>query len=331
MFQVKASCQPIDSNWPLYNKYFAFMMTCQLEGSVPLQVTVSRGRHDVILPVHEAKPAFAVRHTLAVCVKPMTGQFSVSRIVEWLELHMAAGYDNFILYDTDVQGSTRYVLEYYENKGLLTVRHFPFLMAILSLAERKTSIGDNLRYALYQQVYLVALHDCILRFYPSYRYLAMVDLDEVILPAKNRSIIDLVAEVERHIPNVVSYMFYTYWHFQEFSPPSPNISDHLYIQKTASAPQPSLDQPKSLILTSLTLTVNWHGVLDVLDSAQIPRYLLSSTEHGAVHHFRSGRCQEHFHDLCPNMTSSSSPCPEVQRYRDATEIAVRNVLNYLQL
>ena len=334
LFQVRASWSEIDSEWPLYNRYLAFMMTCEIpDTSVPANVRlVSSNERDMIdIPIHMFKSMYHQRRTLAVCVKPMTGQFSVARVTEWIELHLAAGYRYFVLYDTDLQGASRFVLEYYQSQGIVTIIRFPFLTAILEMAEHHESLDGGLRYALYQQVYLMALHDCMHRFQPSFTHLIMVDLDEVVLPVSNVSITDVLSKAQQNIPDSASYMFYTFWHFREFSKATPDIPDVLYMQRMAWSPPATLDQPKSIINTDRVLTVNWHGVMRALNNTKIPRYLLSDWDYAGVHHFRDGTCIEHFHALCPNMTLSISHRNEITRYRQVTEKRVQQVLNHLQL
>ena len=110
------------------------------------------------------------RKTLAVCVKPLSGYQASSQVIEWFEMMRAIGYTDIIVYDVDISGPGRHVMDYYAAKGYLRIVKFPYLMSTILLIDHfEKTVSPKLRYGLYQQIYLIAIHDCLYRFSSEFR------------------------------------------------------------------------------------------------------------------------------------------------------------------
>ena len=156
------------------------------------------------------------KKTIAVCVKPVRGKLEVSKLVEWFEMFRVVGIEDFIIYDTDVMGSTKFVFDFYVRQGILDLIAFPFIMALLDHVD-----GPHMRpvdrYGVYQQSFLVAMQDCFYRYQHQFEYLLFVDLDEILLPNSDISVQHLAHLVHKQYPNAAAFMFLTAWHFEEIN------------------------------------------------------------------------------------------------------------------
>ena len=330
--EVKAKRIIVDSSWPTWAPHFAVDFDCELphgiKPAVASLVSVD-GKHTFKMPVSqtEIQPE---RKTLAVCVKPITGHFSVSRLVEWFELVRLSGVDKIILYNSDIFGTGRYVLDYYRRIGVATVVTWPFLLAVLQVAD-SPSISPEERYGIYQQTYLLAMHDCLYKFRGAYENLLFIDLDEVLLPTKYKTLIEMTKVMRRQFKYGAGFLFNTAWHFEEHGEiKNESIPDYLYMQRYARATTPGDVQPKSIVASDRTISVNFHSILDV------PRHdysneVMSVEQFAYLHHYR-GRCDVKFEKWrCKGFLEKPRIDPVMIRYRNDMTINVRRVLNYLQV
>lgn len=88
---------------------------------------------------------------------------------EWIDWHRSMGVDRFYIYDNGSDDSTRRVLEPYIQSGIVEYIHFP---------------GYRMQLAAYD--------DCLKRHRFDTRWIAFIDLDEFIVPVKDKNITDFL-------------------------------------------------------------------------------------------------------------------------------------------
>lgn len=134
----------------------------------------------------------------AVCVKGLDflhEDLSV-RLVEWIELLNILGAEKIFLYDLEVHPNISKVIKYYVKKGFVELTKLtlpgeqPNLPGFrhLYLKNKLTNKRQN---------ELIPYNDCLYRNLHSYKYLALLDIDEVIMPLKYENWADLMDEVEQ--------------------------------------------------------------------------------------------------------------------------------------
>lgn len=99
---------------------------------------------------------------------------------EWLEFHRLMGVEKFYLYDNESTDNTKEVLEPYIKSGLVDYTYWP---------------GKK------QQMVVYA--DCIRRHKDDTRWLALIDLDEFLLPATDMSIPSFLKSLPSNISQIV--------------------------------------------------------------------------------------------------------------------------------
>lgn len=137
-----------------------------------------------LLAVHGGDRApVTTRGEVAVCVKGLDflHEDLSFRLVEWIELLLLLGAEHVYMYELQVHPNVRHVLQHYTDRGLVTVTPLtlpgaqPNLPALQHLYLRKKTTHKR-------QMELVPYNDCLYRHMRHYRYLALLDVDEVIVP-----------------------------------------------------------------------------------------------------------------------------------------------------
>ena len=88
---------------------------------------------------------------------------------EWIEFHKQIGVEKFYLYDNESTDDTKQVLQPYINSGLVDYVYYPG-----------------------QKMQMSAYNDCVKKCKNEVKWLAVIDLDEFIVPVKTDSLSDLL-------------------------------------------------------------------------------------------------------------------------------------------
>ncbi|XP_047999686.1 uncharacterized protein LOC125236801 [Leguminivora glycinivorella] len=179
---------------------------------------------------------------LAVCVKGLDfprDDLSV-RLVEWIELVRLLGADQVFFYQVQVHPNMSKVLEYYRARGAVEVT------PITLPAERGAGRGwaPRLRDKYLKKkktmherrMELVSYNDCLYRHMYHYRWLALLDVDEVIVPLQDP---DWSSLLKRVLP--LAELTRAAWQ----SPPSSYHVSHVYYLETQGW---ELDVPRHMYM-----------------------------------------------------------------------------------
>lgn len=122
------------------------------------------------------------RYYLAICaIAKNEGPY----FHEWIEWHRKQGVEKFYIYDNESTDGTREVLEPYIASGLVDYTYFPG-----------------------QKMQLAAYDDCFERHRLEMRWLAIIDLDEFIVPIKDRSIPEFLHRMEKYPVVEINWLVY---------------------------------------------------------------------------------------------------------------------------
>ncbi len=341
-WRVRGQWQLIDPNWPHWSPYMGFIVNCSVpdvSGLDTSHVTLQSLSGDNSVRIAVESPYFnpGEPRLLAACVKPVTGEFYVSRLAEWVEMNRLVGVERILFYNTDIIGASRFVLRYYNFLGVVQTVDFPYLTSVLSIIESQLSVTGQQRYALYQHAYLVAYQDCLYRFQRQYSYLAIIDVDEVIVPFDDVSLHSVIQKSMARYPLAASLSFYTAWHFEEYgalensASSGSRIPDYLHMQKFATAGDPDEPSPKSILVTARCLLTNFHGVTSVVHR-NLSAYSVPWWDTGYVHHYRRDTCVSYMADeFCKKWKAEAKTDPRITRYYDRMQSRMSRVMDQLQL
>ncbi|KAI8435898.1 hypothetical protein MSG28_004090 [Choristoneura fumiferana] len=182
---VKARVKPIRENWNL--KYSASYVLCSLRNTgvraqetagavvAVLAEAVAHRAPTNLLPVLDTLPKPGIEENLHVCVKPF--HYSYARdswLVEWFELNRLLGASHFYMYNESLSTQVACVLDRYRREGLVTLLQWK--LPLVSKVEIRTE-GQ-----------FAAFNDCLYRSMSSAGWLLVIDVDEVVLPRRERTL-----------------------------------------------------------------------------------------------------------------------------------------------
>ncbi|XP_059479782.1 uncharacterized protein LOC132199227 [Neocloeon triangulifer] len=103
------------------------------------------------------------------------------RLVEWIELLRILGANRIIFYQLQVHPNISKVLEYYSKTRNVDVVSMTMPGNYPNVPELMNQLmGENGMYQWIQD--LIDYNDCFYKYYNSFRYIVLIDVDEVIIP-----------------------------------------------------------------------------------------------------------------------------------------------------
>ena len=208
---ITASATYVYGWYPKWGNYVdgplqPFIITCKIprikgleRGRAPTSVSVVENKCDSVtnnLRVLNDRPAKKQR--FAVCVKGLDFLFEDMsvRLVEWLELLRLLGAAKVFLYDLEVHPNISKVLDHYRRQGLVEVTKITLPGSQPNLPGfRHLYLKKKLTFK--RQNELIPYNDCLYRNLYSFEYLALLDIDEIIMPLKHSNWADMMDEVLR--------------------------------------------------------------------------------------------------------------------------------------
>ncbi len=143
------------------------------------------------LAIHYFKPT--TKRKFAVCVKALEMPFNdlSTRLVEWIEAVKLLGAEKVFVYHMHIHENISKVFNYYKAASFLDVRRLPLPggQPTSALHEHVFVSGRVKSHIRHEKV---AQHDCFYRNIYNYRYVVVIDTDELIWPRWD----DIVSELE---------------------------------------------------------------------------------------------------------------------------------------
>jgi len=180
---------------------------CRPNAGIPSAVSVIRqdGNESSTTPVESCVPverpvrpaSSADQRSLAVCVPVAFGSLDARFLIEWIEMQRLLGVQLIVIYNLNVNGSGLDVLRRYDDEGFVELWTTSYL-------------PDGPMHNILHSTPVV--NDCIYRHMHEFRRIAVLDLDELIIPESSsiKRLDDLVDSldlkyVDRPLPT--SYVF----------------------------------------------------------------------------------------------------------------------------
>lgn len=181
--------------WGGKNMFFPHLITCKPPKSaasgqiqrIPQAVSVAEHICDtpsnILNVVYGKPPESAAKLPFAVCVKGLDFPYIdiSARLAEWLEIQRLLGAHKVYMYDIAIHPNVRKVLNFYQSEGFVEVRPItlvggvvgiPYLQHwMLSLTKFNKRLNE-----------LIPYNDCFYRHMYEYEHIALVDVDEIIMP-----------------------------------------------------------------------------------------------------------------------------------------------------
>lgn len=183
--------------------FTGFLITCPLPKNMttaPLVVSLVNkpcDRANNLLKVHNNRPKDGKKKDFAVCVKGLDFIFddlSVS-LVEFIEANLMFGVDKIVTYNLGVHPNISKVLNYYESNGKMEIHpvslpanypNEPFL--------RHMFLKNRHTIKILQE--LIPYNDCFYKNIHIYKYILLLDIDEVFVPNLGTNYKEMLSNIE---------------------------------------------------------------------------------------------------------------------------------------
>ncbi|XP_066560051.1 beta-1,4-galactosyltransferase galt-1 [Amia ocellicauda] len=232
------------------------------------------GDQDVsFLPIHNSQPqpqTNAFPYDFTVCISTMYGNFNnVLQLVQTIEMYKLLGVQKVAIYKNSCSPDTQRVLDFYHSTGLVDIIPWPITSYInVSGGWRPSEFPGDLHY--YGQ--LAALNDCVYRYMYKTKYVALNDIDEIILPLKHRTWNEMMEDLEQQYGPHTGFEFESHvfpqnineksgrFHLQEWKDiPGVNVLEHIYREPNKAG---VLNAFKVIVNPRLVQEVTVHGFLN---------------------------------------------------------------------
>lgn len=155
------------------------------------------------------------RKSLGLCLhKALFEMHDAQLLVQYIELHRLLGVELFTVYIQSISADVRDILKVYSRQGLMEIIDW-------NISISPKVIRD------YGQVGVI--HDCLLRNRDRVKYLGFSDFDEVFMPFKYSSLVELLSAVDK--PSYGSFRFMHVFMHESNIPTAANISNFIKCSK----------------------------------------------------------------------------------------------------
>uniref|UniRef100_A0A667X3X2 Glycosyltransferase family 92 protein n=1 Tax=Myripristis murdjan TaxID=586833 RepID=A0A667X3X2_9TELE len=204
------------------------------------------------------------------------------QLVQSMEMLQLLGVSRVVIYKTSCDADTQRLLDYYTDKGFIEV--IPWSMSDhlnVSKSWRPEKAPGDLHY--YGQI--PALNDCVYRYMYQSRYVALHDVDELILPQSVDRWNDLMPLLEQKNGADKCYMFENYIFPPTFKLPPPVSETHHYLQDKEKPTWQGISGVN--ILDHLYHEPNTRVVRDNFKIIVSPRAVIETSVHGLLSSYAS--------------------------------------------
>ncbi|KAL1256410.1 hypothetical protein QQF64_011955 [Cirrhinus molitorella] len=178
--------------------------TCLTPTHVALTDRAVLGNVESFQPIRNRDIQTAFPYEFTICISVMYDYKSVLNLVQSMEMFRLLGAQRVVIYKTNCDSDTQKVLDYYEKRGFVEIIPWTIKKHInVSHGWQNYKSPGQLHY--YGQI--PALNDCVYRYMYQSRYLALQDLDELILPSKVKTWTELLPELENMYGSSVGFEF----------------------------------------------------------------------------------------------------------------------------
>ncbi|KAK9958310.1 hypothetical protein ABG768_010441 [Culter alburnus] len=286
--QVKYSCVMCcdgrnvtsPAEYTIHSDHFGFeygtaTITCHISSPCLIPTHVAITAREIpekitsFLPVRNRDVPAVFPYQFTICISVMYDYKNVLNLVESMEMFRLLGAQRVAIYKTNCDSDTQKVLDYYVKRGFVEIIPWTIKNHIKVSSGWKDSSSGVLHY--YGQI--PALNDCIYRYMYQSHYVALHDLDELILPLKVRTWTELLPELEKMYGTTVGFEFennafpFTAKAHMDYEQdkwknvPGTNILN--YIDKVPNIPN-SFNNYKVIVSPRLALKATVHGLLETV-------------------------------------------------------------------
>ena len=196
---VQTQVGPVIPKWGQFWVSYLLKTSSKIPTEIPLEIKLSTNAQCVDLSVSFPiqSNTTSKNYTYGICLhQPLYNLNDPQLLIDWIELNLALGAEIITVYFQSLPESFYDILIPYVNASIVEVLDWN-INAVLSgftVAWGQTGL----------------INECIYRNLYRVKYLALIDIDEFIIPQEKRyvKITDLLPVLERSSPKAASYVFF---------------------------------------------------------------------------------------------------------------------------
>ena len=304
-------------------RYGQHLYTCALPSAFPLPSYVSVTTNkcttsSIYLPV-----VWPIRspwqHEYGVCVPISHGKVNPKIIIEWIEFNRLFGVAEVNIYNGTLSSSMDKVFRYYQREGILKIRQMPPPVDVFSREGSK--LGSP-----------ASLNDCMLRNMYRYRFVVLLDFDEIIVPNSKdyfnyTVMLDAIDRHGKRNSRWQSYTFRNTYFWYDF-PPDKAQPTHLNTlrYRTRLPPSPGTFAPKSFIDPRHCVSVFNHYCYIRFPNSPKEWTTFVSPDFGRSHHYKKCNFDR---KRCLAMSADRQKDDTMLRYKESILERTTKVLRML--
>ncbi|KAG4078302.1 hypothetical protein HA402_013012 [Bradysia odoriphaga] len=312
--------------------YQPYLIACQIPNPfhsvVPASVSIVEKECDTAtnnLRVIYNRPRDDTKKGFAVCVKGLDflyDDLSV-RLVEWIELLRILGAEKIYFYELHVHPNISKILRHYENEGMVQVTPLtlpggqPNVPGFQHLYLKKNTIHKR-------QNEIIPYNDCLYKNLYLYDFIALLDIDEVIMPKYDMNWHDLMKRVLPKSKKLLNETYQSYnvrnvyfldVHQQEHGwykdiPKYLHMLQHVHRAQNYTKPKQYV---KCFHNTEEVLTLHNHFPVSCLGG--VCQSFPVSTDDAQMHHYRAS-CVKTLEESCGMYRDYSIKDTSIWRFKD---------------
>jgi hypothetical protein len=222
-----------------------------------------------VLKLARSKPFRAKNNTFSMCLSPIYGNYdNAPAIIEHFEMHKILGVEKITVYILSVGPTVGSIIQKYQSEGLVEIVNwkYPYSNVLCDyFAQRE------------------ALNDCLYRNMGRTRFLALVDLDEIITPRKTLVWDAMMSRIYK--PERGAYLFqHAYFLSKQPKSSKPRLLTQAVFSRPNEVYPPGKIRCKSIYEMEKTVQVNIHFPYALLPGFK--EYIVPSEE-AILHHYRN--------------------------------------------
>ncbi|CAL4124627.1 unnamed protein product [Meganyctiphanes norvegica] len=320
-----------------------YLLTCEipssLKGEIPASVSLVEHPCDLAtnhLRVVNNQPEFGHKKDFAVCVKGMDFlRYDMSVIlVEWLELLFLMGVHKVFIYNMETHPNNMKVLQYYQSQNKVHIipitlpGFYPNLHDLRHYFVKKKVLFKR-------QTEVIPYNDCFYMNMNRYKFISLLDTDEMIMPKKSNDWIDLlkiIKEKDKTTNRRSSYVFRNVYVMDSMREPHGwnssfpkymKLSQNVWRSKNYTKPGAYI---KAFHDTERILVLHNHFPFKCIGDGC--SHFSVDTEDAHLVHYRNG-CVGELNKVCPEMQRNPVKDTSIWRYLDKLVFRTRRTLTKL--
>ena len=187
-------------------QYDQLLVTCSLGSGTTRPTNLSliwlnpciQPTNNIKIQYPEKKDFNESKHEFGICVPVTFWYVDPYRIMEWVEMHKLFGVTEINVCYVHLSNITMATLEYYQNEGIVKLFNLPSV-PLYEHNRNGVKIGSP-----------IGLNDCMLKNMYSYKWVLVIDFDEIILPRNESKLTNyshLVSRIEEDMLKSVRIMY----------------------------------------------------------------------------------------------------------------------------